>query len=76
MITKSKQNWEPGSAVKVGFLNLVVLAAVASPGDYKADQYLCRSAKGQHYAFVPHSGCFKIDDREAHQMRSGRPLDL
>lgn len=76
MITRSKQNWEIGSAVKVGFLSLVVVAAVSSPGDYKPDQYLLQSAKGQHYAFVPHNGCFKIDEADASKMRAGRALDL
>ncbi len=76
MINHSKQNWEPGSAVKVGFMSLVVLAAVPSPGDYLPDQYLLRSAKGQHYAFVPHNGCIKIDEHDAAQMRVGKALVL
>jgi hypothetical protein len=33
MITKTKQSWIVGQTVKVGFLSLVVKAAVATPGD-------------------------------------------
>lgn len=76
MINRSKRNWEPGSAIKVGFLSLVVLAAVPSPGDWLPDQYLLRNAKGEHYAFVPHNGCFKISDADAAQMRAGRALAI
>ncbi len=76
MINRTKQNWEAGSKVKVGFMELVVLAAVASPGDWKSDQYLLRSAKGLFYAFVPHNGLTKIDESDANEMRAGRALVL
>jgi hypothetical protein len=76
MIRTTKQNWEAGSVVKVGFLKLAVLANVPSPGDYLPDQYLLRGANGQHYCFVPHNGCFKIDERDADAMRAGRALAI
>lgn len=60
MINRTKQNWNVGQTVKVGFMTLTVLAAVATPGDYKPDAYVL-SAKGSFYRFVPHNGLVKLD---------------
>ena len=59
MVRKSKQNWQVGATVKVGFLSLVVLAAVATPGDY-----MLTNSKGVIYGFVPHNGLTKFDSVE------------
>lgn len=64
MIRNSNQNWQVGATVKVGFLSLVVLAAVATPGDYMPDAYILTSAKGVIYGFVPHNGLTKFDSVE------------
>ena len=57
MISKSKQAWEVGEMVKVGFLTLRVLAKVATPGDFKPDAYVLTNAKAdKFYRFVPHNG--------------------
>lgn len=57
MITKSKQAWEIGEMVKVGFMTLRVLAKQATPGDYKPDAYVLTNAKAdKFYRFVPHNG--------------------
>lgn len=61
MITNSKQTWEVGSTVKVGFMSLVVVRKVPTPGDYAPDAYICESAKGQRYEFVPHRGLTRLD---------------
>lgn len=69
MITKTKQSWEVGATVKVGFLSLVVKAAVATPGDYLPDAYILANAAGtQLYKFVPHNGLEKITTAEARGM--------
>ena len=61
MIINSKQQWVVGSKVKIGFMSdLVVIAAVATPGDYAPDAYLLSRA-GKMYCFVPHKGLTKID---------------
>lgn len=61
MIKNSKQVWEIGQIVKVGFMSgLKVIEKVATPGDYKPDAYILESAKGQRYEFVPHNGLQKI----------------
>jgi hypothetical protein len=60
MIKNSKQVWEVGSTVKVGFMSLVVVAKEPTPGDYMPDAYLLRSAKGVDYRFVPHFGLERI----------------
>lgn len=65
MISNSKQNWTIGSTVKVGFLALTVIAAIATPGDFKPDAYILKSTKGQYYKFVPHNGLQKITAEEA-----------
>jgi len=57
MITKSKQAWEIGEMVKVGFLSLRVMAKQATPGDFKPDAYVLANAKAdKFYRFVPHNG--------------------
>lgn len=65
MIRNSKQAWEIGEMVKVGFLTLKVLAKVPTPGDYAPDAYVLGSAKGGIYRFVPHNGLNKFDSLEA-----------
>lgn len=64
MIQKSKQVWQVGEMVKVGFLTLKVLARVPTPGDHAPDAYALGSAKGAIYRFVPHFGLTKCADLE------------
>lgn len=62
MIKNSKQVWEVGSKVKVGFMSLVVLAKEPTPGDYMPDAYLLESLDGQkQYRFVPHNGLERVN---------------
>ena len=71
MVKNSKQNWQVGATVKVGFLSLVVKAAIATPGDYLPDAYILSNQAGtQLYKFVPHNGLEKIDVAEAKEMLS------
>lgn len=57
MITKSKQVWTVGEMVKVGFMQLRVMAMQATPGDFKPDAYVLANAKAdKFYRFVPHNG--------------------
>lgn len=66
MIQNSKQNWEPGQQVRVGFLTLRVRAAIATPGDWLPDAYILSNLSGyQLYKFVPHNGLEKITPEEA-----------
>lgn len=68
MINRSTQNWATGQTVKVGFLSLVVKAAVPTPGDMLPDAYiLANAASTQLYKFVPYTGIEKIsvDDARA-----------
>lgn len=66
MITKTKQSWEVGQTVKVGFMSLVVAAKVPTPGDFAPDAYLLTNhAVTQLYKFVPHNGCEKLTPLEA-----------
>ena len=60
MITNSKQKWEVGETVKVGFMSLMVIAKEETPGDYMPDAYLLQSAKGVDYRFVPHNGLTRV----------------
>ena len=57
MIRNSKQIWEVGESVKVGFLTLIVKAKVATPGDFMPDAYALANVRGdKFYRFVPHNG--------------------
>lgn len=52
----AKQDWSVGRTVKVGFLQLEVLAKVATPGNWLPDQYALKNARGDFYRFIPHNG--------------------
>lgn len=61
MIKNTRQNWQIGSTVKVGFLTLRVIGAKETPGDYRPDIYLLENLKGTaRYEFTPHCGLQKI----------------
>ena len=61
VIRKSKQSWEIGQTVKIGFLTLVVTAKEPTPGDYAPDAYRLRSQDGvRTYRFVPHNGLERL----------------
>lgn len=66
MITNSKQVWQVGETVKVGFLSLRVCARVATPGNYLPDQYALTNRDGSRfYRFVPHNGLERVDSLQA-----------
>jgi hypothetical protein len=66
MIRNSKQNWTVGSTVKVGFLTLVVKAAIATPGDGLPDVYFLANVAGTKlYEFTPHVGLRSVTVEEA-----------
>lgn len=72
MIKHTKQNWQVGATVKVGFLTLVVKAAIATPGDSLPDAYILANAAGtQLYKFVPHNGLEKLSLIEARELIAG-----
>ena len=62
MISNTKQNWQVGETVKVGFMSLIVAARIATPGDYLPDAYAMTN-KGAiaFYRFVPHNGLTRCD---------------
>lgn len=69
MIRDTKQQWQAGQQVRVGFLTLTVRVAVPTPGDGLPDAYILVNAAGtQLYRFVPHRGVEKLDIDEASEM--------
>lgn len=61
-IQNSKQNWNVGDTVKVGFMKgLKVLRLIPTPGDYAPDEYLLQNQSGSLYSFVPHKGLTKVE---------------
>lgn len=61
MIKNTKQIWEVGEPVKVGFLTLIVTAKEPTPGDWAPDAYRLVSRDGQkRYRFVPHKGLERV----------------
>lgn len=60
MIKNTKQVWEVGSTVKVGFMSLTVVAKEPTPGDYMPDAYLLAGKNGAQYRFVPHNGLERL----------------
>lgn len=61
MITKTKQNWQIGGQVKVGFLSLIV-RDVKAVKDGMPDIYTLTSLDGSRvYEFIPHNGLNRIN---------------
>lgn len=63
MISNSKQTWEIGETVRVGFLSLRVAAKETTPGDYKPDAYILVGLgknEQRRYRFVPHNGLERL----------------
>lgn len=66
MIRNSKQSWEVGESVKVGFLTLIVVAKVPTPGDFLPDAYvLTNKGATKFYRFVPHHGLTSHPSKDA-----------
>lgn len=62
MIKNSKQAWQVGEMVKVGFMSLRILARIPTPGDYMPDAYALTDKTGDRfYRFVPHNGLTRCD---------------
>lgn len=60
-IRNTKQNWEVGKTVKVGFLTLRVLNVKAVKDDLP-DIYTLESLNGtRQYEFIPHNGLTRIE---------------
>ena len=63
MISNSKQAWEVGEVVKVGFLTLRVERKEPTPGDYLPDAYILiglGEKSDRRYRFVPHNGLERL----------------
>lgn len=61
MINRTKQVWEVGEMVKVGFMTLRVTEKEPTPGDSMPDAYLLTDKTGtKNYRFVPHNGIERI----------------
>jgi len=55
---KTKNIWDIGQTVRVGFLTLEVIAGpIATPGNYAADEFgLCSKDRSKFYRFVRKRG--------------------
>ena len=61
VVKNSKQNWNIGSTVKIGFLDLRIIG-VKSIVDGLPDIYELENLKGDKlYEFTPYNGLVKID---------------
>jgi hypothetical protein len=61
MVKHSKQDWQTGSIVKVGFLTLRVVSCKPVK-DSLPDIYTLESLDGRkHYEFIPQSGLVRVD---------------
>jgi len=64
MISNSKQSWEVGETVNIGFLKLRVTAKEPTPGDHAPDAYLLcglGDKADRKYRFVPHHGIERLN---------------
>lgn len=64
MINRSKQVWQVGEVVKVGFMSLRVVGKEPTPGDYLPDAYHLiglGDKADRKYRFVPHNGIERVE---------------
>jgi hypothetical protein len=62
-IRNTKQSWQVGETVKVGFMTLRVVAIELTPGDYLPDAYILvglGKSADKRYRFVPHNGLERL----------------
>jgi hypothetical protein len=71
MINSKRQSWTVGQPVKIGFMQLRVIAGpIATPGNRAPDEYALESINGgRYYRFTPHHGVFRCDS--AHEAING-----
>lgn len=68
VIKNSKQNWSKGQTVKVGFLSLIVQAAIATPGDHAPDVYFLSNQAGTKlFQFTPYQGLESVTPEQAEE---------
>lgn len=68
MIKHSKQIWESGQTVRVGFLQLKIVAAIPTPNDSLPDVYFLTNLAGDKlYQFVPHQGLTRAELSDVEQ---------
>jgi len=76
MIRNTRQDWEAGKVVKVGFLRLRVLGARAvkdsMPDIYTLESLDCKN----RYEFIPHNGLRKLYDMELTECLNRYPRSL
>jgi hypothetical protein len=60
---RSKQSWQIGDTVNVGFVTcLEVVKRIPTPGDFAPDAYaLWQPKTGRFYRFIPHNGLERCD---------------
>lgn len=61
MITRTKQNWNIGNIVSVGFMKLKVVG-VRAEYDFMPDIYeLVDEKNNRKYEFIPHNGLSRVE---------------
>ena len=61
MITNTKQNWEVGKTVKVGFLTLIVTGIRQVKDDLPDIYELVSPNRTKRYEFIPHNGLTRVN---------------
>ena len=60
-ITNTRQNWQVGALVNVGFMKNLKIIKVDAIFDGLPDIYTLESTTGKLYEFTPHNGLVRID---------------
>ena len=60
-ITNTRQNWQIGSRVNVGFLKNLLVTKIDAIYDGLPDIYTLESNTGKLYQFTPHNGIERIN---------------
>ena len=60
-ITNTRQNWQIGSRVNVGFLQNLLITKIDAIYDGLPDIYTLEDNSGRVYQFTPHNGITRIN---------------
>ncbi len=60
MIIHSKQKWEVGDKVNIGFMKDLEVESVKAIKDGMPDIYTLKASNGKKYEFIPHNGLYAI----------------
>ena len=60
-VKRSKQSWNIGDKVNIGFMRDLEILEIQAIYDFKPDIYILQNNQGVKYTFTPHHGIERLD---------------